>query len=93
VLARPAERIDLSRRGYREPAHRVPTPAQAAQEMADHERRHRLAAPIVRAVLTRLLGWRYDASPAAHAWLAAQLPLVAFRLTHETHQDAPNRPQ
>lgn len=53
--------------------------------MADYERRHRLAAPLVRVTLTRLLGWRYDASPAAHARLAAQLPFVAFRPTHQAH--------
>ena len=36
-------------------------------------------APIVRRVLSRLLGWRYDGSEDARRRLVCQLPLVAFR--------------
>ena len=59
--------------------YRILTEAEAMAVMAEYEHHHRLAMPIVRAVLTRLLGWSYDASPQARSWLAAQLPFIAFR--------------
>lgn len=52
---------------------------EAERVLAGYERRNRLAAPIIRAVLSRLLGWRYDGSAAHRRRLAAQLPLIAFR--------------
>lgn len=59
--------------------HRVLGPAEAAAAIADYERRNRLARPIVRRVLTALVGWRYDGSRAARDRLVRQLPLVALR--------------
>jgi deazaflavin-dependent oxidoreductase (nitroreductase family) len=59
--------------------HRRLAAAEAAAAFAGYERRHRLIAPIVRRVLSRLLGWRYDGSDAARLRLAAQLPFIAFR--------------
>jgi deazaflavin-dependent oxidoreductase (nitroreductase family) len=53
--------------------------AEAAIVMADYEQRNRLAAPLVRMVLGRLVGWRYDGSDAARHRLVRELPLVAFR--------------
>jgi hypothetical protein len=47
--------------------------------MAGYEQRNRLAAPLVRMVLSRLVGWRYDGSDAARHRLVRELPLVAFR--------------
>jgi hypothetical protein len=47
--------------------------------LADYERRNRWIAPLVRWVLSRLVGWRYDGSDDAHRRLAGQLPLVAFQ--------------
>ncbi|HJP72934.1 MAG TPA: hypothetical protein VJ914_01625 [Pseudonocardiaceae bacterium] len=44
-----------------------------------HARRNRLIAPVLRLVLTKLLGWSYDSSDAARGRLVGQLPLVAFR--------------
>ncbi len=52
---------------------------EAADVIAGYERRHRIAAPLVRRVLSRLLGWRYDGSDAARRRVATQLPLIAFR--------------
>ncbi len=49
--------------------------------MAGYERRNRIAAPIVRFVLSRLAGFRYDGSDAGRRKLVATLPLVAFRPT------------
>lgn len=47
------------------PAHRALEPGEAAEVLADYERRNRLAAPVIRVVLSRLLGWRYDGSGSA----------------------------
>ena len=52
---------------------------EAIKVVAGYEGRNRFAAPIVRAVLSRLLGWRYDGSESGRSRLAEQLPLVAFR--------------
>ncbi len=60
--------------------------------LADYERRMRLVAPIIRAVLGRLLGWRYDGSQAARRRAAEQLPMLAFRpagRTDDTPTSAP----
>lgn len=53
--------------------------AEAIKVIAGYERRNRFAAPIVRGVLSRLLGWRYDGSEDGRSRLAEELPLVAFR--------------
>lgn len=44
-----------------------------------YEQRNRFATPIIRAVLSRLLGWHYDGSDEHHRLVAAQFPFVAFR--------------
>lgn len=59
--------------------HRVLGAAEAAAVIADYERRHRLVRPVVRRVLTALVGWRYDGSPAARTRLVGERPLVEFR--------------
>jgi hypothetical protein len=43
---------------------------EAAAALADYERRNRLIAPVIRAVLSRLAGFRYDGSEAARRRLA-----------------------
>ncbi len=52
---------------------------EAMDVIAGYERRNRLAAPLLRSVLGRLLGWPYDGSASARRRLVEQLPLVAFR--------------
>lgn len=52
---------------------------EAAAVIARYERRSRFMAGLVRAVLSQLLGWRYDGSAEHRRAAAAQLPLVAFR--------------
>jgi deazaflavin-dependent oxidoreductase (nitroreductase family) len=74
---RPALEVVIGRRAFR-PAHRQLTRDEVVAVMADYERRNRLAAPVVRAVLSRLLGWRYDGSDAARRRLASERPLVAL---------------
>ncbi len=61
------------------PSYRVLAPDEAERLFADYERRNRLIAPVVRAVLSRLVGWHYDGSAASRRRVADQLPLVGFR--------------
>ena len=61
------------------PAWRILPPDEAEQIFADYERRNRLIAPIIRAVLSRLLGWRYDGTPSARRRAVEQIALVGFR--------------
>lgn len=53
--------------------------ADATRVVESYERRSRLMAPIVRAVLSRLLGWPYRGSADDRRRLVRQLPLIAFR--------------
>ena len=46
--------------------------------LADYERRNRTAAPILRAVLSRLAGFHYDGRERARRELVDVLPLIAF---------------
>ena len=59
--------------------HRFLETEEAMQVIAAYEQRNRLLAPVVRHVLSRLLGWRYDGSEHARRQAVAQLPLIAFR--------------
>jgi deazaflavin-dependent oxidoreductase (nitroreductase family) len=52
---------------------------EAVAALADYEHRNRIAAPLIRAVLSRLAGFAYDASPTARLNVVERLPLVAFR--------------
>jgi hypothetical protein len=49
------------------------------QVVRSYERRNRFIAPVIRLVLSRLLGWRYNGSEGDRRRLVAQLTLVAFR--------------
>lgn len=77
VLADGAEELRIARVRYPARA-RVLTHDEAVAVLADYERRNRLVAPVVRAVLGRLTGVAYDGSAAARDRLADTLPLVAF---------------
>ena len=61
------------------PALRMLDVDEAAGVLGDYERGNRVAAPLVRAVLSRLLGWPYDGSVEARRRAVGQLQLVAFR--------------
>jgi deazaflavin-dependent oxidoreductase (nitroreductase family) len=61
------------------PVHRVLAPDEAERLFADYERRNRFVAPVVRAVISRLVGWRYDGTPASRRRVLEQFPLVGFR--------------
>jgi deazaflavin-dependent oxidoreductase (nitroreductase family) len=44
-----------------------------------YERRNRMVAPIIRWVLSRLVGWKYRGTDDDRRRLVAQLPLIAFK--------------
>ena len=54
---------------------------EAVAVLERYERRSGLPRRIVWAVLSRLLGWRYDGSPVARRRAAEQLPMLALRPT------------
>ena len=60
-------------------AYRILGEDEAIGVITGYERRHWLAAPIVRGALSRLLGWKYRGSDSERRRLVRQLPLVAFR--------------
>jgi deazaflavin-dependent oxidoreductase (nitroreductase family) len=52
---------------------------EAAAVLAHYEARNRIAAPLLRMVLSRIANFRYDSSPASRQRLVRTLPMVAFR--------------
>jgi len=77
VLAGGAVEVQIGALRF-EPRVRSPEREEAVTVVADYERRNRLAGPLVRAVLSRLAGFRYDGSAAARYRLIEALPLMAF---------------
>jgi deazaflavin-dependent oxidoreductase (nitroreductase family) len=59
--------------------YRVLGEGEAVNVVRGYEQRNRFMAPILRSVLSRLLGWRYHGSEPDRRRLVAQLPLIAFR--------------
>lgn len=90
VQTQPAAEIAIGRRRFH-PAHRTLDPSEAAVVLADYERRNRLAAPVVRGVLSWLVGWRYDGTDQARRRLVRELPVVAFRPDGRRSIDRPGR--
>jgi hypothetical protein len=78
IQALPPVQVEIGRDRFR-PVARVLEEPEAVAVLADYERRNRLVAPVVRRVLSWLVGWRYDGSAAARDRLVKELPLVAFR--------------
>lgn len=78
VQAAPATEVAVGRRRFR-PAHRTLDEEEAADVLADYERRNRFVAPVLRRVLSWLVGWRYDGSEDAGRRLVRELPMLAFR--------------
>ncbi len=61
------------------PIHRELGEAEAVAVLAAYEGRNRVVAPLVRAVLSRLVGWRYDGSESARRALVHELPMIGLR--------------
>lgn len=78
ILALPPVEVVIGRDRFR-PQARVLDHEEAAAVLAAYEARNRLVAPVVRRVLSWLVGWQYDGSAAGRRRLVEQLPLVAFR--------------
>lgn len=53
-------------------------PAEAAAVLAEYEHRNRWLLPVIRPVLSRLVGWTYTGTESDRLRLVAQLPIVAF---------------
>lgn len=58
--------------------HRFLGDEEAVRVVTGYEQRNWFMAPIIRLVLSRLLGWRYDGSAVDLRRLVRQLPLIAF---------------
>ena len=69
--------VTLARRSFRA-EHRVLGADEAVAVLVGYERRNRWVAPVVRRVLSRLVGWDYDGSDGARRRLAGELPMVAL---------------
>lgn len=78
IQAHPAVEITLGRHRFT-PVHRILDEDDAAAVLADYEHRNRLLAPVVRRVISRLVGWTYDGSDDARHRVVGELPITAFR--------------
>ena len=78
VLAGGAVEVRIARQRFT-PSARPLLTDEAAMVLADYERRHRLLAFVIRAVLSRLSGVRYDGGPASRRQIIEALPLLALR--------------
>lgn len=78
VVAGGAVELAIARERFR-PAYRELTPGEAAAVLGDYEQRNRLLAPVVRVVLSRLVGWHYDGSARARERLVGERPVLGFR--------------
>jgi deazaflavin-dependent oxidoreductase (nitroreductase family) len=61
------------------PRHRMLDAQEASAALAEYEDRNRRLAPIIRRVLSSLVGWRYDGSADARLRLVSELPVVGLR--------------
>jgi deazaflavin-dependent oxidoreductase (nitroreductase family) len=64
------------------PRYRDLDPAEAAAVLAQYERRHRHVRPVIRRMLSWLVGWHYDGTHAKRVKLVSELPMIALRPTH-----------
>ena len=60
-------------------AYRVLGHEEAMQAIAGYEQRNWFIAPVIRLVLSHLLGWRYEGREGDRRRLVAGLPFIAFR--------------
>lgn len=78
ALAGGAEEVRIAAARFH-PAVRELEADEAVRVVVGYERRNRFVAPLVRALFSRLAGFRYDGSEAARRRLVGALPLIAFR--------------
>jgi deazaflavin-dependent oxidoreductase (nitroreductase family) len=77
IQTREATQVTVGRRSFA-PIHRDLSTNEAVAVLADYQQRNRVAAPVVRWVLSRLVGWRYDGTDQSRRRLVQQRPLVRF---------------
>lgn len=82
ITVAPALRLQTGRRDFL-PVHRVLPPKQADGVLAAYERDNRLLTPVIRPLLSRLSGVRYDGTAATRGAVVARLPVVGFRPADE----------
>ena len=78
IEAVPRVEVEIGRRRF-SASYRLLPPDEAVRVLTAYEQRNRFAGPVIRWVLSRLVGWRYHASDADRGKLVRELPLVAFR--------------
>jgi deazaflavin-dependent oxidoreductase (nitroreductase family) len=78
IEARSGEEVQIGSKRF-VACHRFLDEGEAMKVVETYERKNRLITPIVRRVLSRLLGWQYHGSEVDRQKLVRQLPLVAFR--------------
>jgi deazaflavin-dependent oxidoreductase (nitroreductase family) len=78
IEASGGEEVDVGRRHF-VACHRFLEEEEAVRVLAGYERRNRLMAPVVRAVLSRLVGWTYHGGEEERRKVVRELPLVGFR--------------
>lgn len=78
IQAHPAIEITLGNRHFA-PTHRILDEDAAAAVLADYEHRNRLITPVLRRVLSSLVGWTYDGTDDARHRVVRELPIIAFR--------------
>lgn len=78
IEARPYEEVTIGSRHF-VASHRFLGVEEATSVIEGYEDRNRFVAPIIRMVLSRLLGWRYRGVTSERRRLVQQLPLIAFR--------------
>jgi len=59
-------------------AYRILGEDEAVMVVRHYEQRNWVIAPVIRLVLSQLLGWKYRGSESDHRRLVGQLPLIAF---------------
>jgi len=77
IKAKEASQVVVGRHSFA-PTHWDVPDDEADDVLTDYEQRNRFAAPVVRWVLSRLVGWRYDGTNDSRRRLVQELPLVCF---------------
>jgi deazaflavin-dependent oxidoreductase (nitroreductase family) len=78
LLAGKAAEVAIGRDRFA-PQYRELETDEAAAVLAEYERRNRYVAPVIRRVLSWLVGWRYDGTQASRQRLVSELPMVGLR--------------
>lgn len=87
IQANPAIEVVVGRSRFA-PIHRVLDETEAAAVVQEYEQSNRWVLPVIRTVLSKLLGWRYDGSETGRIHLIRSLPIVAFRPRREPGSSA-----